>query len=133
MAMMASCWWLGLVFFNENCTSVKRVNKFVKAQCGQTIGDIVSVNIPDEFSSYSVDSLQSTTKFEESCQHKYVRCEPDMPVDVIVDAGMKYIHVNMTPLTVHPQVQSSEGNSITSAFDVLMQMRRKYTHLPKAR
>ncbi|XP_060585359.1 uncharacterized protein LOC132741240 isoform X2 [Ruditapes philippinarum] len=119
--------WFGIVF----CTcSSRRINKFVKGTSGQTVGHVISLNIPPELCNLKIKEITATAKFDETNSGNSIKCPEDMPVDILKENGMKYIICEFENESEKP---STTGSQNASAFDVLMAMRRKYSYLPETR
>ncbi|KAH3893294.1 hypothetical protein DPMN_017440 [Dreissena polymorpha] len=111
-------YWFGLIIYQD----AKTTKQFIKATSDQSIGDVVRkhVNEHDEIASLEASKTMIDTD--------KVKCDPSMPVNVLVESELKCIHAIL-------KYQTTQDRSIIkeNAFDVLMAMRRNYCYLPSAR
>ncbi|KAH3832941.1 hypothetical protein DPMN_106237 [Dreissena polymorpha] len=112
-------YWFGLLIYQDATTT----KQFIKATSGQTIGDVVRKHVVNEH-----DELASLEASKSMIDTDKVKCDPTMPVNVLVESDLKCIHAIL-------KYQTPQDRSIIkeNAFDVLMAMRRNYCYLPSAR
>ncbi|KAH3848220.1 hypothetical protein DPMN_090579 [Dreissena polymorpha] len=111
-------YWFGLIIYQD----AKTTKQFIKATSDQSIGDVVRkhYNEHDEIASLEASKTMIDTD--------KVKCDPSMPVNVLVESELKCIHAIL-------KYQTPQDRSIIkeNAFDALMAMRRNYCYLPSTR
>ncbi|KAH3836316.1 hypothetical protein DPMN_109686 [Dreissena polymorpha] len=111
-------YWFGLIIYQDAETT----KQFIKATSDQSIGDVVRKHVNEH------DKIASLEASKTMIDTDKVKCDPSMPVNVLVESELKCIHAIL-------KYQTPQDRSIIkeNAFDVLMAMRRNYCYLPSAR
>ncbi|KAH3897882.1 hypothetical protein DPMN_022078 [Dreissena polymorpha] len=111
-------YWFGLIIYQD----AKTTKQFIKATSDQSIGDVVRKHVNEHNEIASLEASKTMIDTDK------VKCDPSMPVNVLVESDLKCIHAILKYQT--PQDRSTIKEN---AFDVLMAMRRNYCYLPSAR
>ena len=112
------------------------MNKFIKAEKKQTLGDIVvsadHTNNHDNCTVAIKASKTFSTPTED--QSDFIVCDPAMEAGVAYSLGMRYLYADITSRSTSAGPTNGKEEPVPSIFDVLMKAGRRYEqnifHLP---
>lgn len=132
--MDASHAWFGLKVFKHSTENVI-LNKFFKVKTNDCIGFCIN-NELEASTKFTMDSVLAVHGSESSLMSvhvsdisKSVKLDLSMPCDVLRNMGNKFLYVSMKD----EDTRDTAASYNKSAFDVLMQMAKKYEYLPHKR
>ena len=123
--------WLCVTFECRTCN--KSLKFFKKTHPAESCGEIINRCMPDDHIACKIIEIRAQGSGTGSGGS--VSCEVDTPSAVLADFGSKNLGVIVeeTSRDLGAVPDQACETKLPSAFDVLMGMRRSYTHLPKPR